>query len=181
MYVNVIAEKNLFEYDFKVYGTKDEPLFLAKDVAELIDYSYANKAKGTRKVSQMLRTIDDDEKVKGRINVVTQTVDVCSVVTQTVDVCSVVTQTTDTNNVVTQNKRGGLNNGTDRWFITENGLYELLMQSRKPIAKQFKKEVKDILKQIRLTGGYIPIAQDESIEEILAKGLLVAEETLKIK
>lgn len=171
MYVNVIAEKNLFEYDFKVYGTKDEPLFLAKDVAELIDYSYANKAKGTRKVSQMLRTIDDDEKVKARINVVTQTV----------NVCSVVTQTPDTTNVVTQNKRGGLNNGTDRWFITENGLYELLFQSRKPIAKQFKKEVKDILKQIRLTGGYIPVSERDTAEDVIAKGFLVAQQIINNK
>ena len=27
-------------------------------------------------------------------------------------------------------------------FLTEDGLYEVLMLSRKPIAKQFKKEVK---------------------------------------
>lgn len=27
------------------------------------------------------------------------------------------------------------------WFLTENGLYEVLMQSRKPIAKDFKKKV----------------------------------------
>lgn len=25
------------------------------------------------------------------------------------------------------------------WFLTEDGLYEVLMQSRKPIAKEFKK------------------------------------------
>ncbi|TDM03156.1 hypothetical protein ERX37_03460 [Macrococcus hajekii] len=37
-----------------------------------------------------------------------------------------------------------------QWFLTEDGLYEVLMQSRKPIAKQFKKEVKTILK-----GGYL--------------------------
>ena len=34
-------------------------------------------------------------------------------------------------------------------FLTEDGLYEVLMQSRKTIAKSFKKEVKKILKQIR--------------------------------
>lgn len=34
----------------------------------------------------------------------------------------------------------------EMWFLTENGLYEVLMQSRKPIAKAFKKEVKKILK-----------------------------------
>lgn len=46
---------------------------------------------------------------------------------------------------------------TTAWFLTEDGLYEVLMQSRKPIAKQFKKEVKKILKQIRKTGGYVDI------------------------
>lgn len=34
--------------------------------------------------------------------------------------------------------------GQSAWFLTENGLYEVLMQSRKPIAKQFKKGVKEI-------------------------------------
>lgn len=41
------------------------------------------------------------------------------------------------------------------WFLTENGLYEVLMQSRKPIAKQFKKQVKEILKSIRKHGAYM--------------------------
>ena len=35
------------------------------------------------------------------------------------------------------------------WFLSENGVYEVLMQSRKPIAKEFKKEVKKLLKAIR--------------------------------
>ena len=43
----------------------------------------------------------------------------------------------------------------NRLFITEDGLYEVLMQSRKPIAKEFKKQVKEILKTIRRTGGYV--------------------------
>lgn len=37
-------------------------------------------------------------------------------------------------------------------FLTENGLYEVLMQSRKPIAKEFKKEVKKILHELRTNG-----------------------------
>lgn len=40
-------------------------------------------------------------------------------------------------------------------FLTEDGLYDVLMVSRKPVAKQFKHEVKRILKQIRQTGGYV--------------------------
>lgn len=43
----------------------------------------------------------------------------------------------------------------EAWCLTEDGLYEVLMQSRKPKAKEFKKEVKKILKSIRKTGGYV--------------------------
>lgn len=50
-------------------------------------------------------------------------------------------------------------------FLTEDGLYEVLMQSRKPIAKQFKRKVKEILKEIRKHGIY---ATDKVLDEILA-------------
>ena len=40
-------------------------------------------------------------------------------------------------------------------FLTEDGMYEVLMQSRKPIAKQFKKQVKIIFKSIRKHGTYM--------------------------
>lgn len=49
---------------------------------------------------------------------------------------------------------GTLTNSYSAWFLNEDGLYEVLMQSRKPIAKQFKTEVKKILKTIRLNGMY---------------------------
>lgn len=58
----------------------------------------------------------------------------------------------------------GSNYQTEAWFLTEDGLYEVLMQSRKPIAKQFKKEVKEILKTIRKHGIY---ATDNVIDNIL--------------
>ena len=57
--------------------------------------------------------------------------------------------------VTPQTISGGLQGNTEYWFLTEDGLYEVLMQSRKPIAKQFKKKVKEILKTLRKTGGYI--------------------------
>ena len=44
--------------------------------------------------------------------------------------------------------------GQNAWFLTEYGLYEVLMQSRKPIAKEFKKGVKKILSEIRTIGYY---------------------------
>lgn len=59
--------------------------------------------------------------------------------------------------------------------ISENGLYELLMLSRKPIARAFKKEIKSILKSIRQTGGYILGQEKQSAEELLANALVVAQ------
>ena len=49
------------------------------------------------------------------------------------------------NNVYVEGRNGG--NGV--WFLTEDGLYEVLMQSRKPIAKAFKKEVKQNIKRFK--------------------------------
>ena len=51
-----------------------------------------------------------------------------------------------------------LGGNQEAWFLTEDGLYEVLMQSRKPIAKQFKKEVKTLLKNIR-KGRYIGLQE----------------------
>jgi Prophage antirepressor len=47
-----------------------------------------------------------------------------------------------------------LGGNQEMWFLTEDGLYEVLMQSQKPIAKQFKSKVKEILKDIRKNGFY---------------------------
>ena len=52
----------------------------------------------------------------------------------------------------------------DLWFLTEDGLYEVLMQSRKPIAKEFKKQVKQILRDIRQRGLYVT---DVALENML--------------
>ena len=48
------------------------------------------------------------------------------------------------------------------WFLTEQGLYEILFQSRKPKAKEFKKWVKQVLKDIRKQGYYM---EGELVEE----------------
>lgn len=66
----------------------------------------------------------------------------------------------------------------DTWFLTEDGLYEALMQSRKPIAKQFKKGVKKILHEIRTKGGYIATKENDSDEDIMARAYVIAQRTL---
>lgn len=64
------------------------------------------------------------------------------------------------------------------WFLTEAGLYEVLMQSRKPIAKLFRKEVKAILKEIRKNGIY---ATESRVNEMLENPDLAIEMLKKIK
>ena len=77
-----LEQREVLGQDFKIYGDKENPLFLAKDVKDWIEHS---------DVSTMLRKIDQDEK--------------------------------ETNNVCT------LGGNQQAWFLTEDGLYEVLMQS----------------------------------------------------
>lgn len=67
------------------------------------------------------------------------------------------------------------------WFLTEDGLYDFLMQSRKPAAKEFKKGVKAVLKEIRKTGAYVAIKEDDTEEDIIARGLIAAKAALERK
>ena len=101
--LKIIDQRTVLEQDFCMYGTFEEPLFLAQDVAKWIEYEGRS--------GQMLKTIDDNEKLMHTIYASGQ--------------------------------------NREMWFLTENGLYEVLFQSRKPIAKQFKSEVKKILHEVR--------------------------------
>lgn len=134
--IKVLSETELLGHKFTVYGTAENPLFLAKEVAEVLDYSESNSSKLTN-------LVESDEKVR---------------------------------NIITT--PGG---NQEVWFLTEDGLYEVLFQSRKPIAKEFKKGVKEILKTIRKTGGYIATKADDTPEEIMARALIVAQDTIKRK
>lgn len=106
--LKIIEQREVLGKEFTIYGDLENPLFLAKSVAEWIENS---------NTSQMLNVVDENEKA-----------------------------------LYTMYRVDGSTN--KQWFLTEDGLYEVLMQSRKPIAKQFKKEVKKILKTIRLNGMY---------------------------
>lgn len=103
MELQVIDKRNILDHEVTTYGDLENPLFLAKDVANWIEHS---------DVSKMMKSVDEDEKVKNIVRT--------------------------------------LGGNQEMWFLTEDGLYEVLMQSRKPIAKQFKKKVKKLLKDLRL-------------------------------
>jgi len=106
--IQVLDERKVLSKDFTIYGTPEEPLFLAKDIANWIEHT---------DLSRMVDLVDEDEKLKRTLYVSGQ--------------------------------------NREMWFLTEDGLYEVLMLSRKPIAKKFKKEVKKILKSIRKHGAYM--------------------------
>lgn len=130
--ISVLKQTELCGQQFMVYGSAQEPLFVASDIATMINHP---------NTSELIKLVDDDEKLTSTI----------------------------------------LRSGQNRqvWMLTENGLYEVLMQSRKPIAKQFKKGVKAILKEIRTNGGYIATTQEDTPELIMARALQVAQATIE--
>ena len=127
--LKIINKSTFLDKEIDVWGTVEQPLFRAKDVASWL---------GIKNVPDLVKRIDNEE--VHRLNL-----------------C-------------------GLQGET--WFLTEDGLYELLMQSRKPIAKQFKKGVKKILHEIRTKGGYIATNENDSDEDIMARAYVIAQRTL---
>lgn len=150
--LQILTEREILGKTFKIYGDMNNPLFLAKDVATWIDYSYKDGRKINRDISKMLSLVDDDEKEKFSIKINGE-----------------------------QSSPEGARKNMEMWFLTEEGVYEILMQSRKPVAKIFRKKVKEILKSIRKTGGYIEIDEGDSEEEILKKAYIIAMKNIENK
>ena len=67
-------------------------------------------------------------------------------------------------------------------FINESGLYALILSSKLPKAREFKHWVtSEVLPQIRKTGGYINVDENDDDNTIMAKALLVAQKTIAQK
>ena len=64
-------------------------------------------------------------------------------------------------------------------FVNEDGLYDVILDSRKPEAKQFRKWVtSEVLPTIRKTGSYLATTQEDTPELIMARALQVAQRTI---
>ena len=64
-------------------------------------------------------------------------------------------------------------------FITEPNLYKCIFQSRKKEAEQFQDWVcGEVLPSIRKSGGYMVARQDETPEQIMARALVLAKDTI---
>ena len=114
--LQVVTEKEILGKQIKMYGSIENPYFVASDVAEWL---------GERDGYTVARKVDDEEK-------------------DTQIVCTL----------------GGNQKTT---VLTEDGLYDACMLSRKKIAKPLKKEIKKYLKSIRLTGAAIPVGNEQKM------------------
>jgi len=64
-------------------------------------------------------------------------------------------------------------------FVTESGLYDVILRSDSPNAKPFKKWVtSEVLPAIRKSGGYVAARVDDTPELIMARALQVAQQTI---
>ena len=67
-------------------------------------------------------------------------------------------------------------------FIPESTMYLLGMKAKNNTAVKFQQWLAtEVIPQIRQTGGYIPISEEESDDEIMAKALLIAQNTIEQK
>lgn len=65
-------------------------------------------------------------------------------------------------------------------LINESGLYSLILSSKLPNAKKFKRWVtSEVLPAIRKTGGYIPHDEEMSDAEIMAKAFQISQRTIE--
>lgn len=133
--IMILNKTQILKKEFTIYGTMEEPLFLASDIAKWLEHS---------NTTIMIRNIDDDEKT--------------------------------TIKLPTKHCLEGLQENTEYTFLTENGLYEVLMLSRKPIAKEFKSRIKRILKEMRL--GKKVIVNTEDFNLTFLQGMLDSQKML---
>ena len=64
-------------------------------------------------------------------------------------------------------------------YVTESGLYDVIIRSDSENAKPFRKWVtSEVLPSIRKSGGYIATKEDDTPEMIMARAILVANETI---
>lgn len=83
--------------------------------------------------------------------------------------------------VVTGKKGDGTNaiQTIAMYFVTEPDLYRCIFQSRKPTARKFQDWVfNDVLPSLRTTGAYVVAKEEDSEEDIIARGLIAAKAAL---
>ena len=107
------------------------------------------------------------------------------------DVCDIleIANARDAISTLDEDERGsvGITDGTSPAggnpnvnIINESGLYALVFKSRKPQAHAFRKWVtSEVLPEIRKTGGYIATSPEDTLEMIMARAILIANDKIQ--
>ncbi len=84
--------------------------------------------------------------------------------------------------IVSQGRETGMSKRMEMLFVNESGLYCLVFGSKMPSAQRFKKWVTNVvLPQIRMTGGYIPLREGDTYEDVVKRAKHVLCDTLQRK
>lgn len=135
-----------------------EPWFVAKDVCNVLELE---------NVGQALTCLDDDEKTSIAPNIITADVGFDAMMQKA---------HLPMHAVIPEAGRGG----RPLSLISEPGLYSLILRSRKPEAKAFKRWIThEVIPSIRKTGGYLATKPDDTPESIMARAVLIAQDTIK--
>jgi anti-repressor protein len=121
--LQVLDTRIVFSREFKIYGDVENPIFLAGDIAEAIEHV---------NVAKMMLLVDGNEKFTSKIYITSDQSEASEEVDDNVNSPMVIS-----------------GRYRDMWFLTENGVLELLTKSRKLKAKQLKLTIEEILKDIR--------------------------------
>lgn len=124
---NLLTECRKDNFEIKVYGTKDEPWFVAVDIFRLLSLSLKN-------MSRTLENLDNDEKM-------------------IVDLSKIENASPfKLKGEKTKNVQGSHNTV---WMISEPGFYKIALRARTEEAKKFQRWVThDVLPRIRKYGYY---------------------------
>ena len=175
-----------------------EPFLFGKDVAASLGYKDVNKAiamhvdKKDKISSNTL--FDTKQKLNRKTRLSsgrwssenTDTTEFFNVYGEKIldDKTSLKTGVYDTKNVDTADNSNGyadFNFGQrGGWFINESGVYSLILSSKLPKAKEFKRWItSEVLPSIRKNGGYIRGQETLSDAEILSRAIMVSQNILR--
>lgn len=83
------------------------------------------------------------------------------------------------NEIISHGIATGVSRDIDMVFVTEPDLYRCIFQSRKPTARKFQDWVfNEVLPSLRTTGAYVVTKEEDSEEDIIARGLIAAKAAL---
>lgn len=129
--IDFVCTDNFLGKEIDIFNNSSNPLFLATDVAQWIEYRKTSG--GVYDTDSMMALVNNKEKLKifCRINLYSH-------------------PETRISGSYDNNRFSKLSKLCNRWFLTEEGLYEILFKSNKEIAIIFKEKVKTMLRTLRI-------------------------------